>query len=285
MKAGDRVDKIARGIAEHFRANVEPMGFKAFLVAVDRQACALYKRALDAKLGARGLPPEWSDVIISPAQNSEPEIEDFEYPKAKQDELIEYFKLTPAEWETWNRERHGERRSQWRPPLKILIVCDRLLTGFDAPVEQVMFLDKPLRGAKLLQAIMRTNRPYPEKGKDRGVIVDYWLKDQKPGTKICFFFFSLLAQLVRLLCGGAGFVSFYSELLLLRCGNLSQPALARLQRQHNVFAQRQVRYDGLRLTVLRTKTNTVRQGRRGRIHRHHPAGDLPPAGVGAVDAE
>src|SRR6266542_3005726 len=49
-----------------------------------------------------------------------------------------------------------------------------LLTGFDAPVEQVMFLDKALKGAKLLQAIMRTNRPYVEKGKDRGIIVDYW---------------------------------------------------------------------------------------------------------------
>jgi type I restriction enzyme R subunit len=58
--------------------------------------------------------------------------------------------------------------------LKLLIVTDMLLTGFDAPVEQVMFLDKPLRGAKLLQAIMRTNRPYPERGKDRGVIIDYW---------------------------------------------------------------------------------------------------------------
>ena len=49
-----------------------------------------------------------------------------------------------------------------------------LLTGVDAPIEQVMFLDKPLRGAKLLQAIMRTNRPFPEKKKDRGIIVDYW---------------------------------------------------------------------------------------------------------------
>ncbi len=59
-------------------------------------------------------------------------------------------------------------------PLKLLIVTDMLLTGFDAPIEQVMFLDKPLRGAKLLQAIMRTNRPYFERGKDRGIIVDYW---------------------------------------------------------------------------------------------------------------
>jgi type I restriction enzyme R subunit len=126
------------------------------------------------KLRARGLPPEWSDVIISAAQNSEPEIVKFEYPKAKQDELIDYFKLTPAEWEAWNRERHGEDRSKWRPPLKVLIVCDRLLTGFDAPVEQVMYLDKPLRDHNLLQAIARTNRPLPSMQKRTGLVVDYF---------------------------------------------------------------------------------------------------------------
>jgi type I restriction enzyme, R subunit len=123
---------------------------------------------------ARGLPPEWSDVIISEAQNSEPEIVKFEYPKAKQDELIDYFKLTPAEWEAWNRERYGHDRSKWRPPLKVLIVCDRLLTGFDAPVEQVMYLDKPLRDHNLLQAIARTNRPLPSMQKRTGLVVDYF---------------------------------------------------------------------------------------------------------------
>ena len=64
MKAPDRVDKIARYIANHFRENVNPMGFKAFLVAVDRQACALYKQALD-----KYLPPDWSEVVYSPAHN------------------------------------------------------------------------------------------------------------------------------------------------------------------------------------------------------------------------
>jgi type I restriction enzyme R subunit len=113
-------------------------------------------------------------VIISAAQNSEADVERFEYPKAKQDELIDYFKLTTAEWEAWNRTRHGEDRSQWRPPLKILIVCDRLLTGFDAPVEQVMYLDKPLRDHNLLQAIARTNRPLPSMNKRTGVVVDYF---------------------------------------------------------------------------------------------------------------
>ncbi len=148
--------------------------YRQLSAKVARKACALYKNALDAKLKARGLPPEWTDVIIPEAQNSEPVITQFEYPKGKQDELIEYFKLTPAEWEVWNRERHGDDRSKWRPPLKILIVCDRLLTGFDAPVEQVMYLDKPLRDHNLLQAIARTNRRLPIMQKRTGVVVDYF---------------------------------------------------------------------------------------------------------------
>ena len=50
MKASDRVDNVAAAVAKHFQENVEPMGFKAFLVAVDREACALYKTALDKYL-------------------------------------------------------------------------------------------------------------------------------------------------------------------------------------------------------------------------------------------
>jgi len=169
-----RVDIVLERILTHFLEHPDPSGFKAQLVAVDRKACAVYKEALDAKLKARGLPSEWSDVIISSAQNSEPNVERFEYPKAQQDELIDYFKLTPSEWETWNRERFGEDHSKWRPPLKILIVCDRLLTGFDAPIEQVMYLDKPLRDHNLLQAIARTNRPLPAMKKRTGVVVDYF---------------------------------------------------------------------------------------------------------------
>ena len=60
---------------EHFLTHPDPNGFKAQLVAVDRKACALYKDALDERMKARGLPPEWSDVIISAAQNSEPDVD------------------------------------------------------------------------------------------------------------------------------------------------------------------------------------------------------------------
>ena len=170
----DRVEIIIEKVIKHFLEHPDPNGFKAQIVAVDRKACVVYKDVLDKKLKERGLPPEWSDVIISAAQNSEPDIERFEYPKNKQDDLIEYFKLTPSEWMAWNKERYGDDHGKWRPPLKILIVCDRLLTGFDAPVEQVMYLDKPLRDHNLLQAIARTNRPLPSMKKSTGVVVDYF---------------------------------------------------------------------------------------------------------------
>jgi type I restriction enzyme R subunit len=170
----DRIDIVSDKVLEHFLAHPDPSGFKAQLVAIDRTACALYKDALDSKLSERGIPTDWCDVIISSAQNTEPLVERFEYAKKHQDDLIDFFKLTPDEWERWNTERHGEDRPKWRPPLKILIVCDRLLTGFDAPVEQVMYLDKPLRDHNLLQAIARTNRPLPAMKKLTGVIVDYF---------------------------------------------------------------------------------------------------------------
>lgn len=170
----DRVEIVVEKMLEHFLAYPDPSGFKAQLVGVDRTACARFKDALDAKLKVRGLPPEWCDVIISEGQNDDEDLARFHYGKQKQDDLIDYFKLTPKQWEEWNREAFGEDRSKWRPPLKILIVCDRLLTGFDAPVEQVMYLDKPLRDHNLLQAIARTNRPLPAMGKRTGVVVDYF---------------------------------------------------------------------------------------------------------------
>lgn len=170
----DRIDIVLNKMVDHFLAHPDPNGFKSQLVAIDRTACVLYKKALDDKLKERGLPPEWSDVIISSAQNSGPEIEEFEYAKSKQDELIEYFKLSPKEWADWNKEHFGTDETKWRPPLKILIVCDRLLTGFDAPVEQVMYLDKPLRDHNLLQAIARTNRPNPSMDKATGLVIDYF---------------------------------------------------------------------------------------------------------------
>ena len=169
-----RVKKVIANLVDHFLNFPDPSGFKAQLVTIDRTACSQYKDALDEELKSRGLPAEWSEVVISQGQNDPPGLERFHYNKDQTDEIIDYFKLTPAQWESWNRERCGEDRSKWKPPLKILIVCDRLLTGFDAPIEQVMYLDKPLRDHNLLQAMARTNRPLPEMGKRNGLIIDYF---------------------------------------------------------------------------------------------------------------
>ncbi len=169
-----RVAKVIGNMVEHFLTHPDPNGFKAQLVAVDRFACQIYKDALDAEFKKRGLPPEWSDVVISQGQNDPPELERFHYTKEKTDEIIERFKMTPQQWEEWNRKKFGDDRSKWIPAVKILIVCDRLLTGFDAPIEQVMYLDKPLRDHNLLQAMARTNRPFPEMGKRSGLIIDYF---------------------------------------------------------------------------------------------------------------
>jgi type I restriction enzyme, R subunit len=169
-----RVQKVIEHLVDHFLKHPDPSGFKAQLVTIDRQACAIYKKLLEAELKKRGLPPEWSDVVISEAQNDPPELERYHYGIEKTEKLIEKFKLTPEQWAAANKKKFGDDKTKWEPPLKILIVCDKLLTGFDAPVEQVMYLDKPLRDHNLLQAMARTNRPFPEMGKKCGLIIDYF---------------------------------------------------------------------------------------------------------------
>lgn len=149
LKAQDRIEAIAQDIKKHYNEHIAPNGFKAQLVAVDREACALYKEALDRS----GLSVDESVVIYTPNPND--------------GDLLRRFHLDKDEQMTiagGSFQKLGENP-------KILIVTDMLLTGFDAPIEQVMYLDKPMRDHKLLQAIARTNRPYP--GKAAGIIVDY----------------------------------------------------------------------------------------------------------------
>jgi len=178
-KNPDRMKKVIAHVADHFLEHPDPNGFKAQLVAIDRDAAGKYKNLLDEELIRRGMSKReaegLSDVIISGGFNDTDEhLTRHHYSKEAADERIAFFKLKPAEWENWNRERHGDDRDQWRPALKILIVCDKLLTGFDAPVEQVMYLDKPIRDHTLLQAMARTNRPCADMGKLNGLIVDFF---------------------------------------------------------------------------------------------------------------
>jgi type I restriction enzyme R subunit len=151
VKAPERVQNICADIVQHFREKVEPSGHKAMVVTFDQEACLLYKAELD-KL----LPPEASDVVISVTGKKGIEFE--AYRKYDRDRDAEGKLL----------ERFRDRTD----PLKMLIVTAKLLTGFDAPILQAMYLDKPLRDHTLLQAICRTNRTYAET-KTHGLIVDY----------------------------------------------------------------------------------------------------------------
>ncbi len=147
LKTPDRVAAVCADIAQHFQEKVVPNDFGAQVVTFDRESCLLYKRELD-----RHLPTEFSDIVMSV--------------NAGEDDYAPYRRDRDAEEKLLDRFRDPN------DPLKILIVTSKLLTGFDAPILQTMYLDKPMRDHTLLQAICRTNRPYGQM-KSHGLIVDY----------------------------------------------------------------------------------------------------------------
>ena len=155
LTADDRIEKVAAFVAQHFQENVMPLGFKAFLVGVNREACAKYKQALD-KL----LPPEWTSPVYT-----ENDRDFVERP------LVAELQLSAQQEED---ARLDFKKADKDP--KILIVTDKLLTGYDAPLLYCMYLDKPMRDHVLLQAIARVNRPYiaPDGNRKRvGLVVDF----------------------------------------------------------------------------------------------------------------
>ncbi len=153
LKGKARIKKVAKYVAEHYRENVEPLGYKAFLVGVDREACALYKKALDEVL-----PPEYSEVVYTGNNNDKELLKEFHIDEKKEKEIRKNF------------QKYGQYP-------KILIVTEKLLTGFDAPILYAMYLDKPMRDHTLLQAIARVNRPYENEAqemvKPHGFVLDF----------------------------------------------------------------------------------------------------------------
>lgn len=144
-----RIKAICLDLIEHFETHIYPNGYKAQVVAVNRETAVLYKRTLDSLNAPK------SALIMSVAHNDPREYRHLAVPKEQHKSTVE------------------DQFKKKSDPLAILIVCDMLLTGFDAPVEQVMYLDSPLREHTLLQAIARVNRKSDET-KTYGLIVDYW---------------------------------------------------------------------------------------------------------------
>ena len=149
LKSPKRVSNIVADIAEHFKEKVAPHGFKGMIVTPDREACVQYKEELD-----KYFPEDASKVVISTTANDTLEFKQkWAVDKSQQEKIVDEF-------------------NDAQSPLKFIIVTAKLLTGFDAPILQTLYLDKSLKDHTLLQAICRTNRLYPNKSFGR--IVDYF---------------------------------------------------------------------------------------------------------------
>lgn len=153
----NRIELIAKDIAEHFKNNVDGK-FKAMIVAASRLACSRYKVALD-----KFLPEDYSEIVMS--------YNIIEKKSEIADRVAEkIIKFGTKDIDDIKKDIVDKYKNEEYP--KILIVTDMLITGFDAPELGVMYLDKPLKEHRLLQAIARTNRPYKNL-KEAGIIIDY----------------------------------------------------------------------------------------------------------------
>ncbi|MCM2287082.1 MAG: HsdR family type I site-specific deoxyribonuclease [Desulfobacula sp.] len=177
LEAEARIRAIARDLVDHYIGNILPNGFKAQVVCHSKLAAIRYQAAIEGALkeriqkekGAASLNPELirklsflkAVVVISGDGTNE----------------AAYITMANQQARAWNAIKNFCKPFDLVNPDKalsgiaFLIVCDMLLTGFDAPIEQVMYIDKKIREHSLLQAIARTNRV--ARGKKRGYIVDY----------------------------------------------------------------------------------------------------------------
>ncbi len=177
MEAEQRIAEIARDLVRHYLANIFPNGFKAQVVCHSKLAAVRYQQAIHEAL---------EEVIAEEKSKGTPDmkyIAKLKFLRAavviSSDGTNEAAYVTEARKKAraWNAADNFCKPFAFDDPdqpytgIAFLVVCDMLLTGFDAPIEQVMYIDKRIREHSLLQAIARTNRV--KKGKKRGYVVDY----------------------------------------------------------------------------------------------------------------
>lgn len=214
IKLETRMQAIARDIVEHYKLYVMPNGFKAQIVCYNRESAAKYKDMLDLLV-----PSDWSEVVYSagdPNSDSD-DLRKYNSNKQKREKVIENFKDA-------------------NHPVKFLIVCDMLLTGFDAPIEQVMYLDKPLRDHNLLQAIARTNRVYPNKG--CGKIIDYYGVTKNLEDALNFDESVIDSAMIDIERLKVNFVNVLDEVMsLFENINIEDPSMDNLRRALKIFIE------------------------------------------------
>lgn len=156
VESEERIEEIAKDILTHYKEYIYPNGFKAQIVCVSRDACVKYYNALNKYMKDIMGEELECKVIFSGSNNDEPYLREHHTSKEEQKTILTNFKKKTSE-----------------SKLCFIIVKDMLLTGFDAPIEQVMYLDRPLKEHTLLQAIARVNRTSGDT-KKCGYVVDYY---------------------------------------------------------------------------------------------------------------
>lgn len=148
--APKRIHEVCMHIVEHYRQYIRPTGLKCQVVVYNRACCVAYKKELDALLKDSG---DETAIVMHTSGDKGNEYAEYKLTDFEQEKLLDKFRDPLS-------------------PLKFVIVTSKLLTGFDAPILQCMYLDKPMKDHTLLQAVCRTNRVYEAK-KKCGMIVDY----------------------------------------------------------------------------------------------------------------
>ncbi|HOY24160.1 MAG TPA: HsdR family type I site-specific deoxyribonuclease [Cellvibrio sp.] len=177
LEAENRINAIAKDMVRHYLEQIFPNGFKAQVVCHSKLAAVRYQQAIHAALSEhiqtlQSQPiPDLEQikkvsfikaaVVVSGDGTNEAAYITAARKAARAVNAVESF-CKPFDMEDPDKVNSG---------IAFLIVCDMLLTGFDAPIEQVMYIDKRISEHTLLQAIARTNRV--KKGKQRGYVVDY----------------------------------------------------------------------------------------------------------------
>jgi type I restriction enzyme, R subunit len=184
-KAGARVAAVAEDVVRQMQDRISPLGLVGQVVLVDREACALFAEALSEHLGSE----EFAVIMSRSKKDSSPRLGEVDlrrwYPAAQWERVHGSVPVTDgSEHDQETEEGYvlaGDRAAikdfiarfkREDDPLALLVVNNMLITGFDAPNEGALFLDRGLTGHTLIQAINRPNRRYP--GKDRGIVFDYW---------------------------------------------------------------------------------------------------------------
>ncbi|SOE21222.1 type I restriction enzyme, R subunit [Spirosomataceae bacterium TFI 002] len=155
---------IAHDISKHYRDNWQGTGFKAQLVCDKKASAVKYKTLLDT-IGMVS-----SEVLIS--QENELEGDELSYDQPSEQVKRFYTKMVDDHGNAKTYEKNIISRFKHQQDPEIIIVVDKLLTGFDEPKNTVLYLTRNLKGHKLLQAIARVNRVAPDK--EFGYIIDYY---------------------------------------------------------------------------------------------------------------